>query len=301
MSIASHHTACSPSLPLLPFALVWAKKTTQMACTACLSLGALGTGVALAQSYPYPDSTQGEMGRVISSVPIVQQVAVPRQVCSDEQVVVPGQTSGAGAVIGGIAGGAIGNQIGKGSGRAAATALGLIGGALLGNSIEGQRPSHTEMVRQCGTQTAYEAQTIGYTVTYEYAGRQYTTQMAQDPGPWIRLQVAPVGGSQGFYPSAPPSSYGPSGAVTYPVTPPVALGPTTITRETTYISPPNVVYAPPPSSYRSPSPHVSLNISSSRWNNPPPPVVSYPHERQQHPHRPHRSHWEDQQRLREWP
>ena len=45
-------------------------------------------------------------------------------------------TSGGGAVAGGVVGGVLGNQIGHGSGRAAATALGVIGGALLGNNIE---------------------------------------------------------------------------------------------------------------------------------------------------------------------
>jgi outer membrane lipoprotein SlyB len=45
-------------------------------------------------------------------------------------------TSGGGAVAGGLVGGVLGNQIGHGSGRAAATALGLVGGALLGNNIE---------------------------------------------------------------------------------------------------------------------------------------------------------------------
>ncbi|OUM01045.1 glycine zipper 2TM domain-containing protein [Variovorax sp. JS1663] len=45
-------------------------------------------------------------------------------------------TSGGGAVAGGVIGGVVGNQIGHGSGRAAATALGVIGGALLGNSVE---------------------------------------------------------------------------------------------------------------------------------------------------------------------
>ncbi|WP_225784913.1 glycine zipper 2TM domain-containing protein [Xenophilus sp. Marseille-Q4582] len=47
-------------------------------------------------------------------------------------------TSGGGAVAGGVIGGVVGNQFGQGSGRAAATALGLIGGALLGNAIESQ-------------------------------------------------------------------------------------------------------------------------------------------------------------------
>ena len=63
-----------------------------------------------------------EVGRVLSATPVVQQVAVPRQVCSNQPMVVQQPNSGAGAVVGGIAGGAVGNTIGHGSGRAAATA-----------------------------------------------------------------------------------------------------------------------------------------------------------------------------------
>ncbi len=44
--------------------------------------------------------------------------------------------SGAGAVAGGVIGGVVGNQFGHGGGRAAATAIGLVGGALLGNAVE---------------------------------------------------------------------------------------------------------------------------------------------------------------------
>lgn len=46
--------------------------------------------------------------------------------------------SGGGALAGGLIGGAVGNQFGQGTGRAAITALGLVGGALLGNMIEGR-------------------------------------------------------------------------------------------------------------------------------------------------------------------
>jgi len=45
-------------------------------------------------------------------------------------------TSGGGAVAGGVIGGVVGNQFGHGGGRAAATALGIVGGALLGNAVE---------------------------------------------------------------------------------------------------------------------------------------------------------------------
>ena len=42
--------------------------------------------------------------------------------------------SGGGAIAGGLVGGVVGNQFGGGGGRAAMTALGLVGGALLGGS-----------------------------------------------------------------------------------------------------------------------------------------------------------------------
>ena len=135
---------------------------------------------------------QDEQGRVISSTPVIQQVAVPREVCSDERVTYQGQKSGAGALIGGIAGGAMGNAIGDGGGRTAATVIGLIGGAMLGNRIEGPGQPYTETYRQCGTQTSYENRTVAYDVVYEYAGRQYRTQMPQDPGRFVRLNVTPA-------------------------------------------------------------------------------------------------------------
>lgn len=154
---------------------------------------------------------QDEQGRVISSTPVVQQVVVPRQVCQEQVVTVPGQKSGAGAIMGGIAGGAMGNAVGNGSGRALATMIGLMGGAVLGNNIEGGGQDRTEIVQQCSTQNFYENRTVAYNVVYEYAGRQYATQMPQDPGPFVRLSVTPV-----LNPPPPPSNrYAPQPQVQY--------------------------------------------------------------------------------------
>lgn len=132
-----------------------------------------------------------EHARVLSSTPIVQQIPVPQQVCGNETVYTGQRTSGGGAILGAIAGGAAGNAVGGGNGRAAATAIGLIGGALLGNRIEGSGRPEYENVRRCTTQNYYENRTIGYTVVYEYAGRQYTTQTQNDPGGWIAVNVQP--------------------------------------------------------------------------------------------------------------
>ena len=133
-----------------------------------------------------------EVGRVISSTPIIQQVAVPRQVCTQSQVVTPGQKSGAGALMGAIAGGAIGNNVGQGFGRDAATMLGLIGGALMGDKVEGTPANEVRQVQNCSNQVFYENRTTAYNVVYEFAGKQYSVQMPQDPGPSVRLQITPM-------------------------------------------------------------------------------------------------------------
>ena len=147
-----------------------------------LSVG-LQAGSALAQQ---------EMARVVSSTPIMEQVPVTRQVCQDEAVTRSGQKSGAGALMGTLAGGAIGNAVGEGSGKAVATLLGLVGGAILGNSIEGEAPPETQMVRRCQPQTVYESRVSAYHVVYEFGGKQYSAQMPTDPGQYIQLQITPM-------------------------------------------------------------------------------------------------------------
>lgn len=133
-----------------------------------------------------------DYGRVVSSTPVLQSVAVPRQVCSAESVRSESRPSAAGAALGAIAGGAMGNAIGQGGGRAAATALGIFGGAVLGSQIEGNNPSQSHQVQHCSLQTFMETRPAGYQVVYEYAGKQYSVQLAQDPGPTVRLQISPA-------------------------------------------------------------------------------------------------------------
>ena len=157
-----------------------------------MAIAALATGVCAAQ----------EVGRVISSTPVVQQVAVPRQICSNEVVSAPSQRSGAGAAIGALAGGLLGNTVGQGGGRGAATVLGILGGAVVGDRIEGQG-SQVQNVQRCTNQTVYENRLSSYNVVYEYAGKQYSVQMPYDPGPTVRLQVIPVDAAPVQVPAAP--------------------------------------------------------------------------------------------------
>ena len=148
-----------------------------------LTVGTLGGVSAQAQEI---------LARVITSTAVIQQVAVPRQVCNTAAVVSEAPNSGAGAVMGAIAGGAMGNAVGNGSGRALATMIGLVGGAVVGNNVEGPR-SQMQNVQQCTTQTSYENRTLHYDVVYEYADKRYSIQMLNDPGQYVRLAVTPVG------------------------------------------------------------------------------------------------------------
>lgn len=132
-----------------------------------------------------------EVGRVLSSTPVIEQVAVPRQVCSQMPVVQP-QTSGGGGLLGALAGGAIGSTIGGGTGTGAAIVAGTALGAIVGNNIEASNQRYAQSVPQCVTETTYENRTVGYDVTYEYAGREFSTRMPYDPGATVTLNVTPV-------------------------------------------------------------------------------------------------------------
>jgi uncharacterized protein YcfJ len=157
-------------------------------------------------------------GRVIASTPVIQQVQVPRTVCNNQPVAVQQPKTGAGALIGAIAGAALGNAIGHGSGRAVATGVGLMGGAVVGDRVEGGGATTVQNMQSCSTQTFYENRTVGYNVTYEFGGSQYTVQMPNDPGPTIRLQVSPAGASapSGGYPGGGEAMSAPAGTMSVP-------------------------------------------------------------------------------------
>ena len=200
-------------------------KSLALTCTA-LALGA----AAQAQ----------EVGQVLSRTPVYQQVAVPRQTCA--QTVTPNApTSGAGAVSGALTGAVLGTLIGEG--RGAGALLGAVGGAVLGDKMESN--ANSQPVTTCTTQTTLENRLIGYTVVYEYAGKTYTAQLPQDPGPTIALQITPAAAVQAPAPAA---------AVQAPMPATVVMPPTT-----TVVTRPSVVYAPPPV-YYSPWPSTSVHL-----------------------------------------
>ena len=150
-------------------------------------LASAGMGATLAQA--------AEFGRVISSTPVVEQISVPRQVCTTSQVQSQVRTGG-GALIGALGGGAVGNQFGRGNGRTVSTLIGAVGGGLVGDQIEAQNYGSypvTQNVQQCRTENTYENRTVAFNVLYEYAGQRYAVQMPHQPGHRIALQVSAAG------------------------------------------------------------------------------------------------------------
>lgn len=131
-----------------------------------------------------------------------------------------------GTVLGGIVGAALGNQVGDGDGRRAATVAGaLLGGAIARDNLRGRDSGYgnsgygydnrghggygyddrgydsrrggvyqRETVRyeqRCRTVSDYrqDDRVVGYQVTYDYNGRQFTTQTDRHPGRSIRVRV----------------------------------------------------------------------------------------------------------------
>ncbi len=209
------------------------------------------------------------LARVISSTPVVNQVAVPRQVCNNQQVATQTPKTGAGALLGAVAGGAVGNAIGNGNGRVATTVIGLIGGAMIGDSVEGTS-QQVQNVQRCTTQTFYENRASHYNVVYEYQGTQYNVQMAQDPGQYVRLQVTPVGAmpaapqpsfpAQQVQPGQPQTYYQQEpGQTGYAVQQPVYVAPVVVESYSAYY--PRPYYRP----YYGPSISLGYNRGYGHW------------------------------------
>jgi len=162
-------------------------------------------GVAQAQTYT-------DQARVRSAEPVLENVSIPREECSTHWVQEPVRRVGreryernyGGAIVGGLAGGAIGHQFGGGAGKDAATALGVILGAMAGdqhqNRWRDERPDGREsevvqrQVRQCRTVMDSQSRITGYRVAYEYRGQQYTTFTRNHPGEHlaVRVSVEPI-------------------------------------------------------------------------------------------------------------
>ena len=156
------------------------------------SLAAL-TGLAAASAWA-DGPTFRERARVISSTPVYENVSTPRQQCWTESSGysqdAPRGGNTAGAVIGAIAGGLLGSTVGGGNGKIAASAVGAATGAVVGDRYNsGGDGAYPQEVQRCRTVNDYRQQVVGYEVTYRYQGRDFTTRLPYNPGPWVMLRV----------------------------------------------------------------------------------------------------------------
>ena len=136
--------------------------------------------------------------RVSNVQPQYESVRVPTQQCSNQWVSEPQRGGGrdyGGAVLGGIVGGLLGNQVGGGHGREAATAVGAVVGAFTGNNLANrdrwQQPvPQAREVTTCRDVEDVQSRLVGYQVTYDYHGQQYTTLMQENPGRFVKVRVS---------------------------------------------------------------------------------------------------------------
>lgn len=105
-------------------------------------------------------------------------------------------------VIGGIVGAAVGSQMGGGSARYATSAIGSMVGGIAGQQVyentvrqrqQRQRVATVQVCDPVPTDGGYYGTSgsgvTAYDVTYEYAGRTYTTRMNHHPGDRVRVRV----------------------------------------------------------------------------------------------------------------
>ena len=142
-----------------------------------------------------------DYARVVNAEPIRRRVRIsePVRECWDEVAYDsdgPFSSRHVGStLLGGLIGGVVGNQIGAGRGRDAARIAGVVIGGAIGNHVsherQGEYYGNERTVERCETRyrESWDERIDGYRVTYEYAGRQYTTRMPYDPGDRMRIRV----------------------------------------------------------------------------------------------------------------
>lgn len=175
--------------------------------TLLIALAALAAAPALAENF-------GDRARVVSVRPVQERIPVSREECWNDRVRTyeerrvtrtdTGAPIGPGTVLGAVIGGVVGHQFGNSSGgRDRGTAAGAIVGGLVGNQVDrdngnvrpGDRVVEVERVpvernvERCRVVDEVREATIGYDVRYEYAGRNFSTRMPQDPGRFVRVNV----------------------------------------------------------------------------------------------------------------
>lgn len=144
--------------------------------------------------------------RVVDVDPLVDRVRVvePYQECRRDWrqerggVVMRRDSDPGAAIVGGVVGAVIGHNLVSDRDRGVGTVAGALVGGALGNELgaRGYReeyvPPRAYEVERCRDRPVerWQERVVGYRVTYVYAGRQYTTRMAYDPGRSLRVDYS---------------------------------------------------------------------------------------------------------------
>lgn len=114
-------------------------------------------------------------------VPKYVEVAVTRQICTEETVT----PSEGNPVLGAVIGGVIGSQVaGKGN-KTAGAGVGAIAGAVIGDHA-GKQP--TKQMR-CVPETRYEQQPQGFMVYFKIGDTELSQHMNVNPGQWVTVTI----------------------------------------------------------------------------------------------------------------
>lgn len=135
---------------------------------------------------PYPYYPQaGEKLYEANVIAVRAVTGPPEQRCWVEQEQVGGSANVPGAILGGVLGGVLGHQVGSGRGNDVATALGAVGGALLGSNVN-RRSGYTQDVRRCEAVPG-SGRAEYWDVTYVFRGIEHRTQLSAPPGATITV------------------------------------------------------------------------------------------------------------------
>jgi uncharacterized protein YcfJ len=137
---------------------------------------------------PAPYAYYPQAGEALYEANVVAVRAVtgpPEQRCWVEQQYAGGNANVPGAILGGVLGGVLGHQVGGGRGQDVATALGAVGGALVGSNVN-RGSGYTQDVRRCQVVPG-SGRAEYWDVTYVFRGREHRTQLSAPPGATITV------------------------------------------------------------------------------------------------------------------
>jgi uncharacterized protein YcfJ len=165
-----------------------------LAAAALATTLVLGSTAALADEVRVYDraSSPVQMARVLSATPNIERFVETRQQCSEQvqQVTTQGSSNLGGVLVGSVIGGVAGSAIGKGTGKTIATATGAALGAQVARNYGEQPTTTNKVVQVCQPVNTVREQVRDYSVRYEWDGREYSVNLPQNPGPWLRVNTS---------------------------------------------------------------------------------------------------------------